>query len=193
VFVLVGHMRAKGRTPHGGLAEIAGRQHGVVDRSQLEGLGIGESTVTRWVREGRLHRLHRGVYAVGHPAISWEGRCLAAVLARPGAVAGHRTAAWIPRPAPLTARDDPPHGADAAAQPAGVRRPLRAARAGGSRHRRRDPGHRARPDGARPRGRGDARGGRTAPAARRRARAAGPPPIRRAARPHQRGTVAGAG
>jgi AbiEi antitoxin C-terminal domain len=28
-------------------------------------------------------------------AISWEARCLAAVLARPGAVASHKTAAWI--------------------------------------------------------------------------------------------------
>jgi predicted transcriptional regulator of viral defense system len=80
---------------HASLAETAGRQHGVVTRQQLEGLGFATATITRWAKAGRLHRLHRGVYAVGHTAISWEGRCLAAVLARPGSVASHRTAAWI--------------------------------------------------------------------------------------------------
>jgi very-short-patch-repair endonuclease len=77
------------------LADVAGRQHGVVTRAQLEALGFGTATITRWVKVGRLHRLHRGVFALGHMAITWEGRCLAAVLARPGAVASHVTAAWI--------------------------------------------------------------------------------------------------
>jgi very-short-patch-repair endonuclease len=80
---------------HAALAVVAGRQHGVVTREQLEAVGFGTATITRWAKAGRLHRLHRGVYAVGHMAISWEGRCLAAVLARPGSVASHRTAAWI--------------------------------------------------------------------------------------------------
>jgi len=84
------------RTPRSAaLAELAGRQHGVVATRQLEGLGLARSTVALWAEDGRLHRLHRGVYAVGHMAITWEARCLAAVLARPGAVAGHLTAAWI--------------------------------------------------------------------------------------------------
>ncbi len=74
---------------------MAGRQYGVVTRSQLEAIGFAAASITRWAREGRLHRLHRGVYAVGHMAISWEGRCLAAVRARPGSVAGHGTAAWL--------------------------------------------------------------------------------------------------
>jgi Transcriptional regulator, AbiEi antitoxin/AbiEi antitoxin C-terminal domain len=77
------------------LAELAGRQHGIVTKRQLEALGFVRSTIPQWAKDGRLHRLHRGVYAVGHMAISWEGRCLAAVLARPGSVASHRTAAWI--------------------------------------------------------------------------------------------------
>jgi very-short-patch-repair endonuclease len=77
------------------LAELAGRQHGVVTKRQLEALGFVRSTIPQWANDGRLHRLHRGVYAVGHVAISWEARCLAAVLARPGSVASHRTAAWI--------------------------------------------------------------------------------------------------
>jgi hypothetical protein len=33
------------------------------------------------VAEGRLHALHRGVYAVGHAAVSMRGKYLAAVLA----------------------------------------------------------------------------------------------------------------
>jgi very-short-patch-repair endonuclease len=77
------------------VAELAQRQHGVVSAGQLGRIGVPSSTVSDAIREGRLHRVHRGVYAVGHMAISWEGRCLAAVLARPGAVASHRTAAWI--------------------------------------------------------------------------------------------------
>src|ERR1700761_9298204 len=83
------------RASHEALAEVAGRQHGVVTREQLEEIGFATATITRWAKAGRLHRFHRGVYAVGHMGISWEGRCLAAVLARPGAVASHRTAAWI--------------------------------------------------------------------------------------------------
>jgi very-short-patch-repair endonuclease len=81
--------------PNAALAELARGQHGVVTKRQLEALGFARSTIPLWANDGRLHRLHRGVYAVGHMAISWEARCLAAVLARPGAVASHVTAAWI--------------------------------------------------------------------------------------------------
>ncbi len=47
------------------------------------------------MQDGKLHRLHRGVYAVGHEALSWDGRCTAAVLANEPAVASHITAGWI--------------------------------------------------------------------------------------------------
>ncbi len=48
------------------------------------------------LRAGRLHRLHRGVYAVGHRVISREARWMAAVLfAGPGAVLSHRSAAEL--------------------------------------------------------------------------------------------------
>jgi very-short-patch-repair endonuclease len=41
-----------------------------------------------------VHIVHRGVYAVGHAALSVEGRLMAAVLAHgPGAVLSHRSAA----------------------------------------------------------------------------------------------------
>ena len=48
------------------------------------------------VRSGRLHQLHRGVYAVGHVDLSLEGRFLAAVKAcGPGAVLSHYSAAAL--------------------------------------------------------------------------------------------------
>jgi hypothetical protein len=48
------------------------------------------------VARGSLHRLYRGVYAVGHTRLTPEGRFLAAVLAcGPGAVLSHRSAAVV--------------------------------------------------------------------------------------------------
>jgi very-short-patch-repair endonuclease len=73
----------------------------VVSRSQLFGLGYEAGAIGRWVRAGRLHALHVGVYAVGHAVVSKEGRWMAAVLASgPGAVLSHRSAAalWGIRP-----------------------------------------------------------------------------------------------
>lgn len=50
----------------------------------------------REVARGELHRLYRGVYAVGHTRISPHGRCLAAVLAcGPNALLSHTSAAWL--------------------------------------------------------------------------------------------------
>ena len=69
------------------LAALATSQHGVVSTRQLGRLGISRdrASVGNW--EGRLHRVHRGVYAVGHERLSWRGRCMAAVLAaHPAAV-----------------------------------------------------------------------------------------------------------
>jgi very-short-patch-repair endonuclease len=78
------------------LATIGTRQHGVISIRQLEGLGFGRSTITDEIASGRLHRLHRGVYAVGHEKLSWHGHCLAAVLANaPAAVASHFSAGWL--------------------------------------------------------------------------------------------------
>lgn len=47
------------------------------------------------MQDGKPHRMHRGVYAVGHEALTWEGQCLAAVLANEPAVASHVSAGWI--------------------------------------------------------------------------------------------------
>ncbi len=78
------------------MADLAERQHGVVSIRQLEALGYRRPAITRATRSGRLHRLHRGVYAVGHAKLTWEGRCLAAVLScAPHALASHLSAAWL--------------------------------------------------------------------------------------------------
>ncbi|MEJ7785831.1 MAG: type IV toxin-antitoxin system AbiEi family antitoxin domain-containing protein [Solirubrobacteraceae bacterium] len=72
---------------------MARRQSGVVTIWQLYELGVGRSSVRDWMRGGRLVRLHRGVYAVGHAALREEGRWLAAVLAcGPGAALSHASA-----------------------------------------------------------------------------------------------------
>jgi Transcriptional regulator, AbiEi antitoxin len=82
---------------HDGLAELAARQHGVVSIRQLTGLlGYSRNAVSRAVGDGRLHRLHRGVYAVGHARISTQGESLAAVLASGGgALLSHYSAGWL--------------------------------------------------------------------------------------------------
>ncbi len=86
-------MRSKGANPDAGVALLAARQHGVVTTHQLAGLGLDRAAIRRRVVAGRLHGLHRGVYAVGHAALAFEGRCLAAVLAvDPTAVSGDRGA-----------------------------------------------------------------------------------------------------
>ncbi len=94
------------------LADLAGRQHGVVSIRQLEQqLGFSHQAAARAVAAGRLHRVHRGVYSVGHKNISVRGECLAAVLAvGPGALLSYRSAAWLwglwpgsPKPIDVTA------------------------------------------------------------------------------------------
>lgn len=78
------------------VAAIAARQHGVVTFSQLQGAGASRSSVSRRVTAGRLHRVHRGVYAVGHRGLSQQGKWMAAVLAGgEGAVLSHRSAAEL--------------------------------------------------------------------------------------------------
>lgn len=75
-------------------AGLARGQFGVVTLSQLQDLGVQPTTARDWVSSGRLVRLYRGVFAVGHDALRTEGRWLAAVLAcGPGAALSFFTAA----------------------------------------------------------------------------------------------------
>ncbi len=86
-------MRQKSSTAGRRIAAIASRQHGVVTAAQMRAAGFDESAVHRALKAGRLHRLHQGVYAVGHRGLSWRGRSLAAVLAAgKGAVLSHMSA-----------------------------------------------------------------------------------------------------
>jgi hypothetical protein len=59
-------------------ARVAGAQHGVIRTGQL---GLTSGGVAKRVANGSLHRVYRGVYAVGHPKLSREGVWLAAVYA----------------------------------------------------------------------------------------------------------------
>src|SRR5919199_1632870 len=78
------------------IARLAGRQHGVIALRQLVQFGLKKSAVTNRVASGRLHRIHRGVYSVGHRVLTREGRWAAAVLAcGRGAVLSHRSAAEL--------------------------------------------------------------------------------------------------
>ncbi len=83
-------------TPDIAVAQLAFKQHGVVTFEQLRDAGLDVGAINLRVRNGRLHRLHRGVFAVGHTRISQEGRWLAAVLALgEGAVLSHVSAAAL--------------------------------------------------------------------------------------------------
>jgi very-short-patch-repair endonuclease len=77
------------------LAGLATRQHGVISSRQLQSLGYDRDLVAAEAKRGRLRPLHRGVYAVGHEALTWEGWCVAAVLANSPSVASHWSAGWM--------------------------------------------------------------------------------------------------
>jgi predicted transcriptional regulator of viral defense system len=78
-------------------------QHGVVAAWQLVIAGYSHRAIHDRARAGRLHRIHRGVYSVGHGRPTPRGRWMAAVLAcGREAVLSHRSAAalWDIRPSP---------------------------------------------------------------------------------------------
>jgi very-short-patch-repair endonuclease len=78
------------------IAKTAERQHGVVTTRQLVHAGLSRAAIAKRSRSGRLHRIHRSVYAVGHAGLSLEGRWMAAVLAYgEGAVLSHGSAAAL--------------------------------------------------------------------------------------------------
>jgi Transcriptional regulator, AbiEi antitoxin len=77
------------------IAALARRQHGVVSRRQLLAHGFGRHAIDHRLATGRLHPIHRGVFAVGHRVVSRDGRLMAAVLVAGDAVVSHRSAAGL--------------------------------------------------------------------------------------------------
>jgi very-short-patch-repair endonuclease len=62
----------------------------VLSLAELLACGLTHNAIGNRVRRGHLHRIHRGVYAVGHASLPLEGRWLAAVKAcGPAAVLSH--------------------------------------------------------------------------------------------------------
>jgi Protein of unknown function (DUF559)/Transcriptional regulator, AbiEi antitoxin len=78
------------------IAALADRQHGVVALRQLRELGLSARAVQHRAARGRLHRVHRAVYAVGRSQITGRGHWMAAVLAcGPRAALSHRSGAGL--------------------------------------------------------------------------------------------------
>jgi hypothetical protein len=100
------------------IGALAEAQHGVVSRRQLAGEGLGQGAIDYRLAIGQLHRIHRGVFAVGHSRLSQHGRWMAAVLScGTAALLSHRSAGvlwgvapysgrWIDVTAPSTRRRD---------------------------------------------------------------------------------------
>ena len=86
------------------MTQLAERQHGVVALWQLVDAGMTRGWIDLRLARRRLHPVHRGVYAVGHPVLTQQGRWMAAVLAcGHDAVLSHRSAAAHWRLLPVSA------------------------------------------------------------------------------------------
>ncbi len=78
------------------LATAAADRHGIVTRAQLRCLGMLDGAIERRVDAGVLVPLHQGVYRHAAAPATTEARLVAAVRASgAGAVASHRSAAWL--------------------------------------------------------------------------------------------------
>ena len=100
--------------PDGRVGEVARWQGGNITRRQLLALGIDDNAIAHRTRVGRLIRIHRGVYAVGHlpsnPLDRAHGALLAAggrtALAGPTALALWRADRTWPEPFELVSACD---------------------------------------------------------------------------------------
>lgn len=78
------------------IATLASMQYGVVAHWQLIDLGLGRRLIHTRQVQGELIPLYRGVYAVGHEALSRNGEIMAAALAAGrSAIISHATAAEV--------------------------------------------------------------------------------------------------
>ncbi len=79
----------------GQASELACRQFGAVARRQLLAQGNRRARIEHWLRSGRLHPIHPGVYAWGRAELGTEGKLAAALLlAGPNAALASLTALW---------------------------------------------------------------------------------------------------
>lgn len=76
------------------LAELAQRQHSLVELDQVLGFGVSRSTVSRWAREGRFTVVAPRVFGLSGVPRTWRARVMAACLST-GGLASHRTAAAL--------------------------------------------------------------------------------------------------
>jgi hypothetical protein len=75
---------------------VGTRQGGPVSLEQLADAGISQRAAEHRATQGSLHRIHRGVYTVGHRSLSRAAMLRAALLAcGHGAVVSHGTAAAL--------------------------------------------------------------------------------------------------
>lgn len=82
--------------PDWAIAALCATQYGLVAYPQLRDLGLSRSAISRRLKRGHLHPIHRGVYAVGHPGIGARARWLAATMAiGAGALLSHLDAAAL--------------------------------------------------------------------------------------------------
>ncbi|HEX6667233.1 MAG TPA: type IV toxin-antitoxin system AbiEi family antitoxin domain-containing protein [Solirubrobacterales bacterium] len=76
------------------VAAVATAQGGIASLAQLGAAGVSPAAASRRAQRGSLHRVHRGVYAVGHRSFDRVAELRAALLAcGEGAVISHGTAA----------------------------------------------------------------------------------------------------
>jgi very-short-patch-repair endonuclease len=78
------------------VANVAREQRGLITWHQLLEAGVSSSAASRRIASGRLHRVHPGVFLVGHPVAPPLALELAALLVSgPGSVLSHDTAARL--------------------------------------------------------------------------------------------------
>ena len=62
------------------IATLAFHQEGIIARKQLLEIRIGRRAISNRLRNGRLRHQHPGVYAVGHEALTFKAKTVAAAL-----------------------------------------------------------------------------------------------------------------
>src|SRR5436305_2104854 len=78
------------------IAHLAVRQHGLLLRAQVLDVGLTDAMIDHRIRSGRWARVCPGLYRLAGVPVSWRQRALAACLvAGPGAVVSHRSAAVL--------------------------------------------------------------------------------------------------